>query len=71
MLPGSLLITSNPSPSPSTLHDDGVHAVLVEVAERMLVGDGLRPDHLQDSFKVIVVEGGQFVEDAFSHPPSF
>ena len=38
---------SNPSSSP--LHDDGAHAVLVAVAEKMLVGDGLRPEYLQDS----------------------
>jgi len=34
---------SNPSPSPS--HDDGAHAVLVAVGEKMLVGDGLGPEY--------------------------
>ena len=47
MLPGSLLITSDPSSSPS--HDDGAHGVLVAAAEKMLVGDGLRPEYSQDS----------------------
>ena len=56
------------NPSPSLLHDDGAHAVLVAVGE-MLVGDGLGPDYSQDSSKVLGVEGGQFVKVAFSHPP--
>ena len=34
---------SDPSPSPS--HDDGAHAVLVAVGEKMLVGDGLGPEY--------------------------
>ena len=33
----------DPSPSPSP--DDGAHAVLVGVGEKMLVGDGLRPEY--------------------------
>ena len=65
----SILITSNPSPSPST--DDGAHAVLVAAGEKMLVGDGLGPGYSQDSSKVLGVEGGQFVKVAFSHPPAF
>ena len=60
---------SDPSPSPS--HDDGAHAVLVAAGEKMLVGDGLGPEYSQDSSKVLGVEGGQFVEVAFSHPPAF
>ena len=69
MLHGSLLITSNPSPLPS--HHDGAHAILVAVGERMLVGDGLGQEYWQYSFKVLGVEGGQFVKVAFSHPPAF
>ena len=69
MLPGSLLITSDPSPSPS--HDDGAHAILVAVGEKMLVGDGLGPKYSQDSSKALGVESGQLVEVAFSHPPAF
>lgn len=34
----------------------------------MLVGDGLGPEYSQDSFKVLGVESGQFVDVAFSHP---
>ena len=60
---------SDPSPSPT--HDDGAHAVLVAAGEKMLVGDGLGPEYSQDSSKVLGVEGGQFVEVAFSHPPAF
>ena len=59
---------SDPSPSPS--HDDGAHAVLVAASE-MLVGDGLGPEYLQDSFKVLDVESGQFVKVASSHPSAF
>ena len=69
MSPDSLLITSDPSPWPS--HDDGSQAVLVATGERMLVIDGLWPEYLQDSSKVLGVEGGQFVEVAYSHPPAF
>ena len=50
---------SNLSPSPS--HDDGAHAVLIAASEKILVGDGLGPEYLQDSSKVLGVEGGQFV----------
>ena len=60
---------SDPSPSPS--HDDGAHAVLVAAGEKMLVGDGFGPEYSQDSSKVLSVEGGQFVEVTFSHPPAF
>ena len=60
---------SDPSSLPS--HDDGVHAVLVAVGEKMLVGDGLGPEYLQDSSKALGVEGGQLVEVAFSHTPAF
>ena len=38
---------------------------------KMLVGDGLGPEYSQHSSKVLGVEGGQFVEVAFSHPPVF
>ena len=65
MLPGSLPITfSDPSPSPS--HHDGAHTVLVAAGEKLLVGDDLGPEYSQDSSKVLGVEGGQFVEVAFS-----
>ena len=60
-----------PDPSPSSSHDDGAHDVLVAASEKMLVGDGLGPEHSQDSSKVLGVEGGQFAEVAFSHPPPF
>ena len=59
---------SDPYPSPS--HDDGVHASLVAVGEKVLVG-GLKPKYSQDSSEVLGVEDGQFVEVAFSHPPVF
>ena len=59
---------SDPSPSPS--HHDGAHAVLV-VAGEMLDGDCLGPEYLQDSSKVLGVEGGQLLEVDFSHPPLF
>ena len=52
---------SDPSPSPS--HDDGAHAVLFLAGEKILVGDGLGQE--------CSVEGGKFVEVAFSHPPAF
>ena len=58
-------------PSPSPLHDDGAHAVLVAAGEKKLVGDGLGPEYSQDPSKVLGVEGGQFVKVAFSHPPTF
>ena len=58
-------------PSPSPLHDDGAHAVLVALGEEMLVGDSLGPEYLQDSSKVLGAEGGQFVEVAFRYPPAF
>ncbi|PFX19361.1 hypothetical protein AWC38_SpisGene16220 [Stylophora pistillata] len=45
---------SNPSPSP--LHDDGPHAVLVASCEKFLVGDGLRPEDAEDSSEVLGVE---------------
>ena len=60
---------SDLSPWPS--RDDGAHAALVAAGEKILVGDGLRPGYLQDSSEVLGVEGGQFVEVAFSHPPVF
>ena len=59
---------SNPFPLPS--YDDGVHAVLVSAGEKMLVGDALGPEYLQNSSKVLVVEGGEFVKVALSHPPA-
>ena len=49
----SLHHMSNPSPSPS--HDDGAHAVVVAAGKKMLVGDGLRAEYLQDSSKVLGV----------------
>ena len=58
-------------PSPSPLHDDGAHAVLVAAGEKKLVGDGLGPEYSQDPSKVLGVEGGQFVKVSFSHPPAF
>ena len=45
---------SDPSPS----HDDGAHAVLVAVGEKVLVGDGLGPEYSQDSSKALGMEGG-------------
>ena len=60
---------SDPSPSPS--RDDGAHALLVAAGEKMLVGDGLGPENSNDSSNVLRVEGEQFVEAAFSHPPAF
>ena len=56
---------SDLSLSPS--YDDSTHAVLVAVGEKMLVGNGLGPEYLQDFSKVFVVKGGQFVEIAFSY----
>lgn len=60
---------SDPSLSPS--HDNGAHAVLVTAGEKILVGDGLEPEHSRDSSRVLGVEGGQFVDVAFSHPSAF
>ena len=57
-------------PSPSPLHDDGPHAVLVASCEKFLVGDGLRPEDAEDSSEVLGVEGEQFVEIALRHPPT-
>ena len=56
--------------SPSPLYYDCAHAVLVEAGE-MFVGDGLWPIYSQDSSTVLGMEGGQFVEVAFSYPPAF
>ena len=42
-----------PHPSSSPLHDHGAHAVLVAAVGKMLIGDGLRPEYLQDSSKVL------------------
>ena len=53
------------------LSHDGTSAVQVAVGEEMLVGDGLRPEYLQDSCKVLGMERRQFVEVTFSHPPAF
>ena len=50
---------SDTYPSPS--HDDGVHAFLVAVGEKVLVG-GLKPKYSQDSSEVPGVESGQFVQ---------
>ena len=52
-------------PSPLPLRDDGTHAVFVAEGEKMLVRDGLGPEYLLDSSKVLGVEGGQFVQVAF------
>ena len=46
-------------------------AVFVAVGARMLVGDGLGTEYLQDSSKALGMEGEQLVEVAFSHPPTF
>ena len=40
-------------PSQSPLHDDGAHAVLGTAGENMFVRDGLGPEYLQDSSKVL------------------
>ena len=54
------------------MHDDGVHAVLVAVGEKMLARDGLGPKYSQDSSEFLGVEGRQFsFEIAFSHPLAF
>ena len=45
-----------PNPSPSPSHDDGLHAFLIAAGEKLLVGDGVRPKHLQDSPEVLCVE---------------
>ena len=42
--------------SPSPLHDVGAYAVLVAAGKKMLVGDGLGPEYLQDSSKVLGME---------------
>ena len=60
---------SGPSSWPT--HDDGPQAVLITADEKIFIGDGLRPEHWQDSSKGLGVEGGQFVEVAFSHPSAF
>ena len=60
-----------PHPSSSPLHDHGAHAVLVAAVGKMLIGDGLRPEYLQDSSKVLGLLGGQFVKFSFSHPLVF
>ena len=46
---------SDPSPSPS--HDDGAHAVLGAVGEKMLSEDGIRPEYSQNNPEVLGVEG--------------
>ena len=69
MLPGSLLITCL-----IHLHHLDmmmVHAVLVAADEKVLVGDGLKSKYSQDSSGVLGVEGEQFVEVTFIHPPAF
>ena len=50
---------SNPSPSPS--HDDGLRALLGRVGKMLLVGDGLRPEIMQDPSEVLCRGGGQLV----------
>ena len=60
---------SDPSSWPS--HDDGAHAVLAAVGEKMLAGDGFEPEYWQDSCKVPGVEGGQVDNVASSHPAAF
>ena len=57
-------------PSASPLQYDGAYAVLVAAGE-MLVGDGLGPGYSQDSSTVLGVEGGQFIEVAFSYRLAF
>ena len=64
-------LSSDDMSDPSPTYDDGAHAVLVAVGEKMLVGDGLGPEYSQDSSKALGVEGGQLVEVVFSHPPAF
>ena len=44
---------------------------LIAAGEKMSTGDGLGPECPQDSSMILGVEGGQFVEVAFSHPPAF
>ena len=58
-------------PFPSSSHNDGTHIVLVTASKKFLVGDGLRPEYTQDSSKVFGMEGGQLVEVALCHPPTF
>ena len=44
---------------------------LITAGEKMSTGDGLGPECPHDSSMILGVEGGQFVEVAFSHPPAF
>ena len=48
-----------------------MRAILVVARENMLVGDCLRPEYSQNSFKVLGVEDGQFSKVAFSYPQAF
>lgn len=70
-LPGSLLITC-------LIHLHCLHIMMVSMLSMvpmvpmlLVVGDGLRPENLQDCFKVRGVKVEQFVEIAFSQPPEF
>ena len=46
------------NPPPSSSHDDGLHAVLVEASKQLFV---VRPEESQDSSQVLCVENGEFV----------
>ena len=52
MLPGSLL-TCPIHPHRLCISDDGAHAVMVAAGEKMLVGDDLWAEYLQDSSNVL------------------
>ena len=41
-------------------HDDGVYAVLAAAGKKVLIGDGLWPEHEIDSSEILGVEGGRF-----------
>ena len=60
-----------PNPSPSPLHDDSPHAVLIAASKKLLIGDGIWPKDAQYSSEVLCVEGGQFLVITLSHPPTF
>ena len=55
-------------PSPSPLYDDGLHmhALLVTAGKKFLVGDGLRPENMQD-YHFSVTAGVQTVRALVLH----
>ena len=62
---------SDLSPSPSQDDGHGLHALLVTAGEKLLVGDGLKPENTRDPSEVLCMEGGELVHVTLRHPPLF